>query len=133
LTISQEAVREFQVVINQFSPEFGNAGGGLVNLASRSGANDFHGDGILFWRNEAKDARNASSRRRSLLNPTRGLQRRVVRSGRIRHSSFASAEYLDRNQTGVVTMWGSWGTALAASPMFGQYLATADPRRIQLG
>lgn len=59
LTMSQEAVREFQVVTNQFAPEFGGAGGGLVNIVSRSGTNDFHGNLFLFARDEALDARNA--------------------------------------------------------------------------
>ena len=40
-TISQEAVREFQVVTSQFAPEFGRAAGGLVNIVSRSGTNEF--------------------------------------------------------------------------------------------
>src|SRR5262245_59765626 len=47
MAISQEAVREFQVVTNQFAPEFGNAGGGLVNVISRSGTNDLHGSLFL--------------------------------------------------------------------------------------
>ena len=58
-TISQEAVREFQVVTSQFAPEFGRAAGGLVNIVSRSGTNDFRGNAFLYVRDEAMDARNA--------------------------------------------------------------------------
>jgi hypothetical protein len=60
-TFSQEAVREFQVVTNQFAPEFGVAGGGLVNVVSRSGTNDYHGNLFYFMRNESLDGRNAFS------------------------------------------------------------------------
>jgi hypothetical protein len=59
LTISQEAVREFQVVTSQFAPEFGRASGGLVNIVSRSGTNDFRGNAFLYVRDESMDARNA--------------------------------------------------------------------------
>jgi hypothetical protein len=109
LTISQEAVREFQVVTNQFSPEFGNASGGLVNIVSRSGANDFHGDGFLFWRNEAMDARNAFFAT-PFTPPFRREDYGGTLGGPIRKNKtffFASAEYLDRNQTGAVTISNS--------------------------
>jgi hypothetical protein len=59
LTLSQEAVREFQVVTSQFAPEFGRAGGGLVNIVSKSGTNLFAGNAFLFVRDESFDARNA--------------------------------------------------------------------------
>jgi outer membrane receptor protein involved in Fe transport len=58
-TISQEAVREYQVVTSQFAPEFGRAAGGLVNIVSRSGTNDFRGNAFLYVRDEKMDARNA--------------------------------------------------------------------------
>jgi hypothetical protein len=106
LTISQEAVQEFQVVTNQFSPEFGNASGGLVNIVSRSGANDFHGDGFLFWRNEAMDARNAFFTT-PYTPPFRRQDYGATLGGPIRKNKtffFASAEYLDRNETGSVTI-----------------------------
>ncbi len=59
LTVSQEAVREYQVVTSQFAPEFGRASGGLVNIVSRSGTNDFRGNAFLYVRDEKLDARNA--------------------------------------------------------------------------
>jgi hypothetical protein len=58
-TISQEAVREFQVVTSQFAPEFGRAAGGLVNIVSRSGTNNFRGNAFVYIRDESMDARNA--------------------------------------------------------------------------
>lgn len=59
LTVSQEAVREFQVVTSQFAPEFGRASGGLVNIVSRSGTNTLQGNAFLYVRDESMDAKNA--------------------------------------------------------------------------
>ena len=43
-TVSQEAVQEFQIITNSYAPEYGRASGGVVNIITRSGSNDFHGD-----------------------------------------------------------------------------------------
>lgn len=59
LTMSQEAVQEFQVVTSGFAPEFGRAGGGILNIVSRSGTNRYQGNLFFFIRDEAMDARNA--------------------------------------------------------------------------
>src|SRR5262249_701611 len=57
-TLSQEAVQEFQINRSNFSAEFGRAGGGLINIVSKSGSNRFNGSVFAFMRNEALDARN---------------------------------------------------------------------------
>ena len=43
-TVSQEAVQEFQIITNNYAAEYGRAAGGVVNIITRSGSNDFHGD-----------------------------------------------------------------------------------------
>ena len=43
LTPSPEAVEEFRVQTNNSSAEFGRFTGGVVNIASRSGTNQYHG------------------------------------------------------------------------------------------
>ena len=43
-TVSQEAVQEFQIITNGYAAEYGRAAGGVVNIITRSGSNDFHGD-----------------------------------------------------------------------------------------
>jgi hypothetical protein len=58
-TLSQEAVQEFQVVRNSYSPEFGGASGGVVNIVSKSGRNNFFGGAFGLFRDKAFDARNA--------------------------------------------------------------------------
>lgn len=45
-----EAIQEFKVQTNFFSAEYGNTGGTVVNLVSKSGANEFHGSLYEFHR-----------------------------------------------------------------------------------
>jgi Carboxypeptidase regulatory-like domain/TonB dependent receptor/TonB-dependent Receptor Plug Domain len=42
-SVPLDAVQEFQVVTSNFSAEFGRASGGVVNVATKSGSNEFHG------------------------------------------------------------------------------------------
>jgi hypothetical protein len=50
LTIPIEAVQEFQVVTNGFAPEFGRATGGLLNVITKSGTNQLHGEAHEYFR-----------------------------------------------------------------------------------
>jgi outer membrane receptor protein involved in Fe transport len=52
-----EAIQEFRVQTSIASAEFGRAGGGIVNTATRSGGNDVHGSAFEFLRNSELDAR----------------------------------------------------------------------------
>src|SRR5882724_5866198 len=58
-TVSQEAVQEFQVVTNSFAPEFGRSSGGVVNVVTKAGTNDLHGNLFGFLRHKSFQARNA--------------------------------------------------------------------------
>ena len=58
-TVSQEAVQEFQVATNSYAAEFGRATGGVVNVVTKSGTNDFHGNVFGFLRDRHFQARNA--------------------------------------------------------------------------
>jgi hypothetical protein len=60
-TVSQEAVQEFQIITNNYDPEYGRASGGVVNIITRSGSNDFHGDIFGFLRNRKFQAVNPFS------------------------------------------------------------------------
>jgi len=55
---SINTVREFKVDNSTFSAEYGRNSGGIVNIATQSGGNSFHGELFEFLRNEALDARN---------------------------------------------------------------------------
>ncbi|AXC14815.1 Oar protein [Acidisarcina polymorpha] len=53
-----EAIREFRVLLNTYSAEYGRNAGANIQLVSRSGTNEFHGSVFDFVRNSALDARN---------------------------------------------------------------------------
>ena len=53
-----ESVQEFTVLTNTFSAEHGRASGGVFNIATRSGTNQYHGSLFEYHRNDALDARN---------------------------------------------------------------------------
>jgi hypothetical protein len=53
-----EAVREFQVLTNSFSAEYGHHTGGIINAATKAGTNSLHGSLFEFHRDDAFDAKN---------------------------------------------------------------------------
>ena len=54
---SVEVIQEFKIQNNSFSAEFGNNGGTVVNMALKSGSNNFHGSGWYFMQRAGTDAR----------------------------------------------------------------------------
>jgi hypothetical protein len=54
--VSVEAVQEFKVMTNTFDAEFGRTGGGIINLATKSGTNSLHGSMYDILRNRVLDA-----------------------------------------------------------------------------
>lgn len=56
-TFSQEAVREFQVLTNSYSAEFGKASGGVVNIVTKSGTNAVNGNLFGYFRDETLNAK----------------------------------------------------------------------------
>jgi Carboxypeptidase regulatory-like domain/TonB dependent receptor-like, beta-barrel len=59
---SLEAVREFAVMANQFTAEFGQASGAVVSVITRSGTNDLKGRAFVFHRDDALDAQDPFSK-----------------------------------------------------------------------
>ena len=60
-SVSQAAVREFQVNSTNFSAEYGRAAGGVINTVTKSGTNDLHGEAFLFDRDNKLGARNPTA------------------------------------------------------------------------
>ena len=60
-TLSQEAVQEFQVITNSYAPEYGRASGGVINVVSKGGSNDLHGNLFGFLRQRSFQAKNPFS------------------------------------------------------------------------
>src|SRR6266436_6685369 len=61
LTVSQDAVQEFQINRSNYSAELGGASGAAINIVTKSGTNETHGTVYGFFRNDAMDARNPFS------------------------------------------------------------------------
>ena len=66
--VPQDSVQEFSIVTSNFSPEYGRAGGGVVNVTTRAGSNSFHGSAWEYNRlaaytanTYANDAANAAA------------------------------------------------------------------------
>jgi carboxypeptidase family protein len=57
LTVSQDAVQEFQINRSNYSADLGAATGASINIVTKSGTNNLHGTIYGFFRNDAMDAR----------------------------------------------------------------------------
>jgi hypothetical protein len=66
LTPSVESITEFAVDTNGFKAEYGQAGGGVITFASKSGTNLYHGSAYEFLRNDDMDARGFFAATRSI-------------------------------------------------------------------
>ncbi|MGB8438419.1 MAG: TonB-dependent receptor [Candidatus Acidiferrales bacterium] len=53
-----DTLEEFKVDNSTFPAQYGRNAGSIVNIATRSGTNDYHGEAFEFFRNNALDARN---------------------------------------------------------------------------
>src|SRR5271170_4709726 len=57
LTVSQDAVQEFQINRSNYSADLGSATGASINIVTKSGSNNVHGTVYSYFRNSALDAR----------------------------------------------------------------------------
>jgi Carboxypeptidase regulatory-like domain len=53
-----DSIAEFRILTNNFDAEYGHYSGGMVNLVTKSGVNEFHGDAFEFLRLTGMNARN---------------------------------------------------------------------------
>ena len=60
--VPTSAVREFKVNVSQASAEFGGNTGGVVNIITKSGTNDFHGEVFEYFRDRSLNAMNVLQR-----------------------------------------------------------------------
>ena len=57
-TFNLSVVDDVQVITNNFSAEFGRSPAGVINVVTKSGTNDFHGEGFIYGRPGSWDATN---------------------------------------------------------------------------
>jgi hypothetical protein len=57
---SPDAIAEFRVQTNSNNAEFGRYAGGVINISSRSGSNQFHGSGYEYFLNDVLKLRTSS-------------------------------------------------------------------------
>src|SRR5258708_7089734 len=60
-SVSQAAIREFQINTSSYSAEYGRSAGGVTNAVTKSGTNEWHGSGFLYDRNNKWGTRNPRS------------------------------------------------------------------------
>lgn len=97
-----DAIQEFKVEVNTPPAEFGRFNGGVVNLTTRSGSNNFHGSVFEFFRNEVLNARNLFAPA-TTANPKKPVYRRnqfggVVGGPIIKDKTFFFADYQGTRQ-----------------------------------
>ena len=98
---SINTVSEFKVDNQTFSAEYGRNSGAIVNIATRSGTNQFHGEAFEFFRNDVLDARNFFNQEPARKSPFKRNQFGVSIGGPIvlnRTFFFASYEGLRQRQ-----------------------------------
>jgi hypothetical protein len=110
-TLSQEGIQEFQLILSNYNAEYGRASGGIINIVSKSGTNEFHGNAFGYLRNKAFQARNPFSGQvdpvTGNLNPVKQAYTRtqsgLTFGGPLRKDKtflFFSYEYTQREETG---------------------------------
>jgi len=125
-TLSQEGIQEFQLILSNYNAEYGRASGGVINIVSKSGGNEFHGDAFGYFRNKSFQARNPFSGQvdpvTGNLNPVKQAYTRtqsgLTFGGPIKKDktfAFFSYEYTQREESG----FSSIGNATGGGGPFG--------------
>jgi hypothetical protein len=65
-----DSVQEFKVQVNTYDASFGRTSGGIINIITKAGTNDFHGVAYEFERHSILDANNFFNNRAGLANPS---------------------------------------------------------------
>jgi len=124
-----DAIQEFKIESNSPPAEFGRFNGGVVNLTTKSGSNQLHGNGFEFLRNEALNARNYFS---STV-PDKPLFRRNQYGGTLggpllQNHTFFFVDYQGQRQTIGRTVISTVPTSLQRQGMFTEAIGGRVPQ-----
>ncbi|MBL8178322.1 MAG: TonB-dependent receptor [Bryobacterales bacterium] len=125
-TVPIDAIREFSLITNTFSAEFGRNSSAQAQVLTKSGGNDFHGRLFEFFRNDKLNSRDYFDRTGNT-SPHRDNNWGAVAGGRIvRDRLFWFGTY-EQQRTG-----GEGGTRLAQVPRPDQIAGNIDPTSREL-
>ncbi len=136
-SISQEAVAEFQIARTNYSAEFGGGLGGIVNIISKGGGNDAHGNVFGFLRTGALQARNFFDVEKPPYTRTQVGGTFSAPIQKDRTYLFLGFERYQSNQSTYVPIGRSRGSfdrlRRTQQDLVDYFLPTGDPQLIQLG
>jgi hypothetical protein len=81
-----DSIQEFRLITNSFDAEYGKFSGAIVNVITKSGTNNFHGDIYEYLRNEKLDSRNFFDLNQD--NPVTGQEIPGTARGEFRRNQF---------------------------------------------
>lgn len=73
-----DAIGEVRIITNQFLAEYGRNSGSVVNFIGKSGTNDFHGSGFVFYNGEELNACSNTDRIAGFCNPASAIDNRRI-------------------------------------------------------
>jgi hypothetical protein len=133
---SVDAVQEFKMQTNFFSAEYGQTGGAVVNMVTKSGTNDFHGTGYYFLRHADLNSNNWFSNRSARARPyyRRDQLGGVVGGPVVKNKTFFLASYEFTKSKSPTSQTQTWPTLLQRDGDFsktfnssGQVMTIHDP------
>jgi hypothetical protein len=126
---SVDAIQEFRTQTSNYTAEFGANAGGVINLVTKSGTNQFHGTAYEFHRNDKFDANNFFSNRAGLDKPPlRRNQFGGTLGGPIfRNRNFFFGSYEGFRENRSRTLISTFPTQKMHSGDFSELLTLPDP------
>ena len=79
-----DSIAEFRILTNNFDAEYGNYAGAQINVVTKSGTNQWHGNVFEFLRNTDLDAKNYFDRRQPWRLSPESIRRNIRRTDQAR-------------------------------------------------